>query len=92
MTTPDFDHWNVGVGVPEATTDKLAGCPSVTVWARGWVVMIGAAFTTGGGVDPPPPPPPHAKIRDSIPIEANNNPFDMRTNSPLVPTIGIISD
>jgi hypothetical protein len=34
----------VGAGVPVATTLKVAVCPTVTLFAIGCVVMVGATF------------------------------------------------
>ena len=37
-------HWNVGAGVPAATTVNVALPPACTLWFVGWVVMVGATF------------------------------------------------
>src|SRR5438270_699608 len=35
-------HWNVGAGLPDAVTIKLAGPPAQTVALPGWAVICGA--------------------------------------------------
>lgn len=36
---PFFFHWYARVPVPVAATEKIAGCPAVTVWLAGCVAM-----------------------------------------------------
>ena len=47
---PFLRHWNVGVGLPDATTVKLTLVPAVAVWVdAGWLTITGALEVLVGG-------------------------------------------